>query len=87
VRTGARLQIFGNIPAAAYLDHPDNPKPARYSERSYGRFGSYFVSQATKEKPLEVTYRVWLQEGEMTPEEVARLDADFDHPPQAHVNK
>jgi hypothetical protein len=23
-----------------YIDHPNNPKPARYSERDYGRFGS-----------------------------------------------
>ena len=30
-----------------YLDHPDNPKPAYYSERDYGRFGSYFVADVT----------------------------------------
>lgn len=31
-----------------YLDHSQNPKPARYSERDYGRFGSYFVAKVTQ---------------------------------------
>jgi len=52
-----------------YIDHPDNRKPARYSERDYGRFGSYFVTDVTPEKPLDVRYRIWVQEGEMTVDE------------------
>jgi Methane oxygenase PmoA len=65
----------------AYLDRPDNPKEARYSERDYGRLGSYFVADATEEKPLEVRYRLWLQDGQMTVAEVAAKSADFADPP------
>ena len=60
---------------AAYLDRPENPKEAHYSERDYGRFGSYFVADATKEKPVEVKYRLWLQDGQMTVAEVAAKSA------------
>jgi hypothetical protein len=67
----------------AYLDRPDNPKEARFSERNYGRFGSYFVREVTPDHPLTVRYRVWLQDGEMKPAEVAALDADFVRPPKA----
>ncbi len=66
---------------AAYLDRPENPKEARYSERDYGRFGSYFVADATEEKPVEVRYRLWLQDGQMTVAEVAAKSADFVEPP------
>jgi len=65
----------------AYLDRPENPKESRYSERDYGRFGSYFVADATKEKPVEVRYRLWLQDGQMTVAEVAAKSADFVEPP------
>jgi hypothetical protein len=65
---------------AAYLDRPDNPKEARFSERTYGRFGSYFVTTVTKDKPLLVRYRVWLQEGQMTPDEVAAKSRAFVEP-------
>jgi len=71
----------------AYLDHPANPKEARYSERTYGRFGSYFVAEATPDKPLVVRYRVWVQEGQMKPEQIAALDAAFVDPPQVTVEK
>lgn len=64
----------------AYLDRPGNPKEARFSERDYGRFGSYFVYDVTKEKPLEVSYRLWEQKGQMTPEQVAEKDSDFEEP-------
>ena len=72
---------------ACSLDSPENPKEARFSERDYGRFGSYFVADVDRENPLEVNYRVWLQEGETTVEGVAALDADFIDPPQAKVVK
>lgn len=48
----------------AYLDRPDNPKPARFSERQYGRFGSYFATDVTPEKPLTVRYRLVVHPGE-----------------------
>ncbi len=68
-----------------YLDRPQNPKEARYSERDYGRFGSYFEYDLDQDKPLDLNYRVWLQEGEMTGEEVQRLANDFVEPPIATV--
>jgi hypothetical protein len=69
----------------AYLDHPKNPKEARYSEREYGRFGSYFEYTVDKDKPLAVDYRFWLQEGLMKPEEVATLSTDFVEPVRVRV--
>ncbi len=70
---------------AAYLDRPANPKEARYSERTYGRFGSYFVADCDAKKPLTVAYRLWLQEGEMSGDGVKALSEDFVNPPTAKV--
>lgn len=67
------------------IDHPKNPKPARGSEREYGRFGDYFVAEVTPEKPLTVRYRVWVQAGEMTVEQCAALAKNFVEPPTATV--
>ncbi len=64
-----------------YLDRPQNPKEARYSERDYGRFGSYFEYELDQDQPLNLNYRIWLQEGEMTSEQVQRLADDFVEPP------
>ncbi len=69
--------VSGKRYTALYMDHPSNPKPARYSERDYGRFGSYFVTDVTQDKPLNVKYRLWLQEGEMTVDDCAALSAEF----------
>ena len=71
----------------AYLDRPENPKEARFSEREYGRFGSYFEYTIEKDKPLAVNYRLWLQEGLMKPEEVAALSADFVEPVNVRVHE
>jgi hypothetical protein len=68
-----------------YLDKPTNPKEARFSERTYGRIGSYFVTTVTKEKPLLVDYRIWLQEGLMKGGEVAGLDRAFVEPVTAKI--
>ena len=68
-----------------YLDHPSNPRETRHSERAYGRIGCYFQYELTKEKPLQLQYRIWLQEGEMTVAQAERLHRDFVEPPTVEV--
>jgi hypothetical protein len=77
--------VGGRRYTAAYLDRPTNPKEARYSERTYGRFGSYFVAECSDAKPLTVAYRLWLQEGEMTADGVKARSEDFVNPPAVTV--
>lgn len=69
--------VGGKRYTAAYLDHPQNPKPSRWSERDYGRFGSYFVARATKQAPLRVKYRVVVVEGELSVADCERLSEAF----------
>ena len=77
--------LDGKRYSVAYIDHPNNPGEKRYSERDYGRFGCYFEYDFTPENPLVVNYRVWLQEGEMTAEQVERLRQAFVDPPRVSV--
>ncbi|MBM4003213.1 MAG: hypothetical protein FJ295_08000 [Planctomycetes bacterium] len=63
-----------------YLDHADNPKEARYSERDYGRFGSYFEYEIEPSKPLFVNYRLWLQAGELTTTQAEAQSESFTRP-------
>jgi hypothetical protein len=72
--------LGGKRYTVAYLDHPKNPKEARFSERNFGRFGSYFEYDLDEGKMLNVSYRLWLQEGIMNPEEVTALSNDFIEP-------
>jgi hypothetical protein len=69
------------------INHPDNPKETRGSERDYGRFGDYFEYDLTPDKPLKLKYRVWVQEGEMTAEQCAALAEAFVSPPVAKAAK
>ncbi len=69
-----------------YLDHPDNPKPARFSERDYARFGSYFEYTLTPEQPLRLRYRIFVHEGELSVDEIAAISQDFIAPVTAKVN-
>ncbi len=69
----------------AMLDRPENPKEARFSERDYGRFGSYFEYELDAKKSLELNYRVWVQIGEMTGEQLTRLDEAFVKPAEVAV--
>jgi hypothetical protein len=64
-----------------YLDHPANPKEARGSERDYGRFGTYFEHEATKDAPLKVQYRLWVQPGELDVARCTALATAFVQPP------
>jgi hypothetical protein len=79
--------LSGKRYTVAYLDHPSNPKEARYSERDYGRFGSYFAYTIDEGKPLTVHYRLWLQEALIKPEEVAALSHDFAEPVRVTVQE
>jgi len=72
--------LGGKRYTVAYLDHPENPKEARFSEREYGRFGSYFEYTIERDKPLTVNYRLWLQGSLIKPEEVAALSNNFLEP-------
>jgi hypothetical protein len=74
---GMSFIVGGERYTVAYLDHPQNPKPTWYSERDYGRFGSYFVATLTPDQPLVVRYRLVILKGELSLEEIARLAADF----------
>ena len=69
-----------------YLDRPENPKEARFSERDYGRFGSYFEYDLTADKPLRLNYRIWLQEGEMSVEDVSARREAFVRKPKVNIN-
>lgn len=60
-----------------YIDHPDNPKPSRWSERDYGRFGSYFVADIAPGEPLEIRYRYVVKKGEMSVEDCRKLRGEF----------
>jgi hypothetical protein len=77
--------LGGKRYTVAYLDHPTNPKEARFGERDYGRFGSYFEYSIDENKALTVHYRLWLQEGLMKPVDVAALSHDFVEPVKVTV--
>jgi len=75
--TAMSFVVGGKRYTCVYLDHPDNPKEARQSERTYGRVGTYFEYDLTKDKPLKVRYRLWVQEGEVTAKQCDELSALF----------
>ncbi len=75
--TAMSFELDGKRYTVVYLDHPDNPKEARQSERTYGRIGTYFVYDLTKDKPLHVKYRLWVQGGEVTPEQCEAMSRAF----------
>jgi Methane oxygenase PmoA len=77
--------LDGKRYTVAYLDKPTNPRESRWSERDYGRFGNYFEYAMTKDRPLLVDYRIWLQEGEMTGRQVQELSTEFVTPPAVSV--
>jgi hypothetical protein len=75
--TAMSFVVGGKRYTVVYLDHPDNPKEARQSERAYGRLGTYFEYDLTKDKPLKVKYRLWVQDGEVTAEQCEALSKAF----------
>jgi len=77
--------LAGKRYTVALLGHPANAKETIWGERNYGRFGTSFPYDLDEGKDLTVKYRVWLQDGEMTVDQVAALHADFSEPVQITV--
>jgi hypothetical protein len=71
------FETGGKRYTALRINHPDNPKESRGSERDYGRFGDYFEWDLTPKTPLKLKYRVWVQEGEMTVEQCEAMAHGF----------
>ena len=83
----ASFMVGGQRYTALRVNRPANPGEARMSERDYARFGSYFAHDLEPGKPLEVGYRFWIQPGEMSVEEAARIAADYARPARATVRR
>lgn len=77
--------IGENNYTCCYLDLDSNPKESRFSERDYARFGSYFEYDLTPENPLDVTYRIWLQDDEMSVEQIDTISKSFRTPAKVSI--
>jgi Methane oxygenase PmoA len=51
-------EINGKPYTVTYFEDPALPKPSKFSERPYGRFGAYFKTTLTPERPLTMRYRL-----------------------------
>ena len=59
-----------------YFDNPNLPKPSLFSERPYGRFGTFFKTTLKADTPLEMQYRVIVGRGKPSVSDVqSRYDA------------
>lgn len=67
------------------VNRPANPGESRMSERDYARFGSYFAYDLEPSRPLQVGYRFWVQPGELSLDEAARIAADYQKPAEVRV--
>jgi len=47
-----------------YFDNPNLPKPSLFSERPYGRFGTFFKTTLKEDSPLKMRYRLVVSAGE-----------------------
>ena len=55
---------YGQRYTLAHIDHPQTHNgKSHWSERAYGRVGSFIETDIDTAKPLEVRYRVWVQNG------------------------
>ena len=76
----ASFDLFGRRYSVTHMDASENPKPTTYSTRRYGRFGAFFTSEVTPEKPLKVNYRLVIRDttgGATTQPAAADVEAEY----------
>lgn len=61
---GMTYDLDGKRYNVEYCEDPSLPKPSRYSERPYGRFGAFFKTELQPGKPLLLRYRAIVTAGE-----------------------
>lgn len=61
--TGMSYTLDGTTYTIEYLEDPALPKPSRYSERPYGRFGAFFRTTLKADEPIDMRYRVIVNAG------------------------
>lgn len=74
---GMSFVVGGQRLTCLRLDRPQNPHPARFSERDYGRFGSYFEYELNEDHPLEVKYQLRFVPGELELPAAEAISAGF----------
>lgn len=72
--------LDGQRLTCARLEHSSNPGETRFSERDYGRFGSYFEHRLTTDQPLEIRYQLRILPGETDLKTLEAWQQDFASP-------
>lgn len=70
---------------AVCFNHPSNPKPHADGNPTVGGIGYRFSATFDERQPLRVHYRLWIQGGTMSPEEIQSLSDDFREPVEVQV--
>ena len=68
--------VDGRQYTVEYFEDPSLPKPSRYSERPYGRFGAFFKTTLEPDKPFELRYRLHVTSGPPPSREVIQKRYD-----------
>ena len=69
-------ELNGQTYHVQYCESPKLPKPSRYSERDYGRFGAFFQTTLQPDQPLIMVYRLYVTTGPAPSRE--RLQTQYD---------
>lgn len=69
------------------IGSPINQQPERFSERDYARFGAYIPTTVDPAKSLRLSYRFWIQKGEMSVAEIEAIANSYRNPVNVKVIK
>lgn len=69
-------EVDGHRYTTEYFEAPSLPKPSLFSERPYGRFGAFFKTKLTPDKPLTMRYQVNILAGDPPSRDVVQKRFD-----------